>query len=372
MRHLATIRKIKEIYPIPNADKIEVAVIDGWQCVVSKDDNFKVGDLVVYIEIDSILPAIPEFAFMEKRKYRVKTIKLRGQVSQGLALPLSILDIFPEKKMVAPNEGADVTEFLGIKKFDPEAAREKVWWQKLAIQNKVVFPWWLKPFKRFKFIRNWWIKKHRAVDDFPDFIKKTDEERIQNMPILFEQLKKHGTVLTVTEKLDGTSATYFLNGDKFGVCSRNKWLLKEDDSPYWHVARNYRIEDFLRGLRYSFANKPKLLVIQGEIIGHGIQGNKYHRSDLALYAFNFIIDGKRVNYNDMCEYLECSAISPVPDLGFIIIQPDWEIKDIVECSKGVSKFRNEKEQREGIVCRNELEHASFKVINPDFLLKEEE
>ena len=369
-RHLATIRKIKELRLIPNADRIEVAVIDGWECIVNKADGFKVGDLVVYIEIDSVLPDRPEFEFMRKYKFRVKTIKLRGQVSQGLVLPL---DILPTNVTLIIEEGRDVTDLLGIKKYDPEAVREKQWWKKLGQQNKIEYPWWLKPFKRFKFIRNWWTRRNATIIDFPDFIKKTDEERIQNMPILFDTLKKHGTVLTVTEKLDGTSATYFLYKNKFGVCSRNKQLLKEDDSPYWQVARNYHIEEFLRGLRYSFGNnKPNILVIQGEIIGSGIQGNKYHRSDLALYAFNFIINGMRVNYKDMCEYLECSAISPVPDLGYLVVQPNWEIKDIVESSKGVSKFRNEKEPREGIVCRNELEHVSFKVINPDFLLKEED
>ena len=373
MRKLATIRKIKELFPIPNADRIEVAVIDGWQCVVNKADGFKVGDLVVYIEIDSVLPDRPEFEFMRKYKFRVKTIKLRGQVSQGLVLPLDILDKVHYLGVYEKKEGEDVTESLGIKKYDPEAAHEKIWWARLGQQNKIVFPWWLKPFKRFKFIRNWWIKKHRTVDDFPDFIKKTDEERIQNMPILFEQLKKHGTVLTATEKLDGTSATYFLKGDKFGVCSRNKWLLKEDDSPYWHIARKYHIEEFLRALRFSFGNdKPKLLVLQGEIIGHGIQGNKYHMSDMSLFAFNFIIDGRRASYDEMKNWLETSTISPVPIASTFTIQQGWEIKDIVEYSRGRSVLRDGKEPREGIVCRNELEHASFKVINPDFLLKEED
>lgn len=366
MRKLATIRKIKEIYPIPNADRIEVAVIDGWQCIVNKSDGFKVGDLVVYIEIDSVLPDKPEFEFMRKYKFRVKTIKLRGQVSQGLVLPISVLGTNPYC------EGADVTETLGIKKYDPESAQEKVWWQKLAVQNKIEFPWWLKPFKRIGFIRNWWINKHKTVDDFPDFIKKTDEERIQNMPILFDSLKKRGIVLCVTEKLDGTSATYFLKDGKFGVCSRNKWILKEDDSPYWQMAKKYEIEQFLRGVYDSFYHKPKLLVLQGEIIGHGIQSNKYHMSDRSLFAFNFIIDGKRCDYHDMKEYLEYSSINVVPDLGNIIVLPNQEIQDLVELSKGRSLYRDGKEPREGIVCRNELEHVSFKVINPDFLLKEED
>ena len=119
MRHLATIRKIKEIRPIPNADRIEVAVIDGWEVVVNKSDGFIAGDLVIYIEIDSVLPDRPEFEFMRKYKFRVKTIKLRGQVSQGLVLPMTIQGL-PKGEYKL---GQDITDLLGIKKYDPEAAK---------------------------------------------------------------------------------------------------------------------------------------------------------------------------------------------------------------------------------------------------------
>ena len=369
MRHLATIRKIKELRPIPNADRIETAIIDGWECIVNKADGFNVGDLVVYIEIDSVLPDKPEFEFMRKYKFRVKTIKLRGQVSQGLVLPISILDKYPD----IPDfiEGGDVTKWLGIKKYDPEAAQEKVWWQKFAVQNKVVFPWWLKPFKRIKFIRNWWINKHKTVDDFPNFIKKTDEERIQNMPILFDALKFKQTPLTITEKMDGTSATFFLNDGKFGVCSRNKWLLKDDGSPYWRVASKYNIQHILELIAEK--NKAKLVVLQGEIIGRDIQKNKYHLSEYMFMPFNLIINGNRLSWYDMNDRLAYTSLSCVPLLeSNFVIKDDWEIQDLVEYAKGISKYRNGKEQREGIVCRNESQHVSFKVINPDFLLKEDE
>ena len=371
MRHLATIRKIKELRPIPNADRIEVALIDGWEVVVNKSDGFKVGDMVVYVEIDSVLPDRPEFEFMRKYKFRVKTIKLRGQVSQGLVLPTSII---PHFGTIACQcgclEGDDVTEFLGIKKYDPEAAQEKVWWQKLAVQNKVVFPWWLKPFKRIKFIRNWWINKHKTVDDFPNFIKKTDEERIQNMPILFDELKRRQVSLTITEKMDGTSATFFLKDGKFGVCSRNKWLLKDDGSPYWQVANKYQIEEVLRSL--AFESNSKLVVLQGEIIGQSIQKNKYHLSGFMLMPFNLVFDGIRMDYHTMYSWLETTMLTCVPRLEESFIVPkDWEIADFVEYAKGTSLYRDGKEPREGIVCRNELEHVSFKVINPDFLLKED-
>lgn len=119
MRHLATVRTITDIRPIPDADKIEVVQVDGWECVVAKADGFKVGDKVVYIEIDSIVPERPEFEFLRDRKFRVRTIKLRKQVSQGLVLPLSIL---PSGKTYNIND--DVTEILGIKKYDPQAEQE--------------------------------------------------------------------------------------------------------------------------------------------------------------------------------------------------------------------------------------------------------
>ena len=370
MRHLATIRRIKELRPILNADRIEVAIIDGWEVVVNKSDGFKVGDLVVYIEIDSILPDKPEFEFMRKYKFRVKTIKLRGQVSQGLVLPLTIFrGMIPDWEKFS--EGDDVTEILGIKKYDPEAVKEKVWWQKLAAQTKVVFPWWLKPFKRIKFIREWWINKHKAVDNFPHFIKKTDEERIQNMPILFDELRRGYIPLSITEKMDGTSATYFLKDGKFGVCSRNKWLITEDDSPYWNVANKYQIEEILRAI--AFESGCKLCVLQGEIIGQSIQKNKYHLSGFMFMPFNLVLDGKRLNYHDMKEWLATTSLNCVPELSNdFIIPPQWEIADIVEYAKGTSLYRDGKEPREGIVCRNEEKHISFKVINPDFLLKEDE
>lgn len=376
MRHLATIRKIKELRPIQNADRIEVALIDGWEVIVNKEDGFKVGDLVVYIEIDSVLPDKPEFEFMRKYKFRVKTIKLRGQVSQGLVLPMNVLN-GEDNERINYKENDDVTDVLGIKKYDPEAAQEKVWYMNLG--KKVEFPWWLKPFKRIAFIRNWWLKRNRTVANFPDFIVKTDEERIQNLPNLFEILKERNVPLTVTEKMDGTSATYFLKDDKFGVCSRNKWLLKDDGSPYWQIAKKYEIEELLKNI----AGEHRLVVLQGEILGPSIQKNKYELSEPILMPFNLILDGVRCTWYDMHDRLTNSLLQCVPLVSnytedgvyngsTLIIPKDWEIHDFVEFAKGESKERTGNKPREGIVCRNEQHHISFKVINPDFLLKEDE
>lgn len=215
MRKLATIRTIANIKPIPNADRIEVAQIDGWEVIISKSDNFSQGDKVVYIEIDSKMPKTPEYDFLKSRRYVVKTIKLRGQVSQGLVLPLAVLPSGNYKV------GDDVTEILGVTKYDPEAEQENA----IVAENKKQNPI-IKYLMRFKWFRKLVIKR-TTKDKFPDWIKKTDEERIQNKPRLFEQLKADKTPLSVTEKVDGTSATYFLrkakkNKYEFGVCSRNK------------------------------------------------------------------------------------------------------------------------------------------------------
>ena len=120
MRKLATIREVADIRPIQGADNIEVAQIDGWECVVRKGE-FHVGEHVIYVEVDSVLPDRPEFEFMRNRKFRVRTIKLRGQVSQGLVFPLAVLPVGTPTEL-----GQDVTKELGIEKYDPQAAQEAV------------------------------------------------------------------------------------------------------------------------------------------------------------------------------------------------------------------------------------------------------
>ena len=192
MRKLASIQKIISLSPIPNADKIEKAIVLGWEVVVAKSENFKVGDLVVYIEIDSIVPPKPEFEFLRERKFRIKTIKLKGQVSQGLIVPLSVL---PKGNYV---EGQDVTEILGVKKYDPEGQKEqKLLDEKIARSNNKVnkflsrYPWYRRILTLFMPKKASW----------PKFIKKTDEDRIQLFPHICENEKD--TVFSVTEKLDG-------------------------------------------------------------------------------------------------------------------------------------------------------------------------
>lgn len=196
-RKLASIQKIVAIKPIEKADAIEVAQVLGWECVVKKSEGFKVGDLVCYIEIDSIVPDKPEFEFLRDRKFRVRTIKLRGQVSQGLVLPLSILPKGNYK------EDEDVTEILSIKKYDPQAeAEQKLIDEKMKNTNNKIH----KFFSKYPWYRKLFFKPKKS--GFPSFIKKTDEDRIQLFPHICENEKD--TIFSVTEKIDDRVEHIFL------------------------------------------------------------------------------------------------------------------------------------------------------------------
>jgi hypothetical protein len=356
MRQLATIQRIVGLNPIPNADNIVCATVQGWELVVKKDE-FQVGDLCVYIEIDSITPDRPEFEFLRERKFRVRTIKLRKQISQGLALPLSIL---PKRKY---KEGDDVTELLGIVKYDPEGEKERKLLEQKLNKSKNIFH---KLFSQYKWYRNL-IKRFtkRKANNFPSFISKTDEVRIQNKPNLCETLK--GKRLVKTEKLDGQSATYFLKKNKrgkfeFGVCSRNIHLLHKNNSSYWTIAEQLHIEDILRKL----IGDNDLIVLQGEIIGEGIQGNKYEIKGYDFYAYNLKYGNKRLGSEEASNILKTYNIKFVPILDNIFYIKDT-VKEMVDDSKGKSVLVNK--LKEGHVIRSYDGDLSFKVINPDFLLK---
>jgi hypothetical protein len=365
MRNLATIQRIERLTSIPDADRIELANIKGWQVVVKKGD-FKEGDLVVYCEIDSILPDKPEFEFMRERKFRVRTIKLRKQLSQGICFPLSILPNYDRPMKWGYEVEKDVTEILGITKYDPQAiAEQKETERKLGVEKS--------RFKRF-FLRYTWFRRLFAPMNrlpFPAFIKKTDEERIQNMPWVCE--KEKDTMFRITEKIDGTSATYFVLRNKpwkfwkpfiFGVCSRNYQLVKPDNSSYWKVANKLNIKERMIEAVKFFGLKS--LVWQGEIIGPNIQGNKYNVKDYDLYLFNLYVDGVLSFPNR----IECGNFNFVPLIawksGYFNSVADWLVF--------ADRFSvlNPDIPAEGIVCRNYEKGISFKVINNKFLLKYEE
>jgi hypothetical protein len=365
-RKLASIQRIVSLDPIPDADKIQKATVLGWEVVVAKSENHQVGDLVCYIEVDSIVPDRPEFEFLRERKFRVRTIKLRKQVSQGLIMPLTILP----GDFAGYQEGSDVTNVLGIKKYDPEGDKEQKLLDEKAARSKnklnkflLRYPWYRRLFSAFMPKKASW----------PKFIKKTDEDRIQLFPGICEREKD--TFFQVTEKLDGQSATYFLVKNKkkflwfgedyiFGVCSRNLLLPKPDNSSYWTIAKQLNIKDALLEL----IGDNDYVVLQGEIIGEGIQGNKYKIKGYSFYAFNLIFPTLSWSASEM-KALNFLGIKQVPLLTqHFRLKPT--IPENVEYAKGKSEIADT--LREGVVVRNYGKNISFKIINPDFLLKFEE
>ncbi|MFH1319511.1 MAG: RNA ligase (ATP) [Bacteroidota bacterium] len=328
MRKLASIQKIIALGPIEDADSIEKATVLGWQLVVKKGD-FNVGDLCVYCEIDSLLPERPGFEFLMPYKMRIKTIKLRGQISQGICFPLSILP--PETEI---KEDKDVTEILGIKKHEPPV------------------PAHLSG-----------IAKGKS----PSFIPKTDEPRVQ---IYQEVLNKYkGEKCFITEKLDGSSVTYYIKDGGFGVCSRNLELIETDENTLWKVAREQDIENKLRSLNKNYA-------IQGELVGEGIQKNTLKLKGQTVYFFNFF-DIDKYKYLDFHEFIsvfQTLGLYTVPliDKNFELTN---DINELVNISIGRSLI-NPDAWREGIVIRPLHEifdngRVSFKAVNPKYLLKHE-
>ena len=330
MRKLASIQHIKSLEPINGADAIEKATVLGWELVVKKGE-FQVGDPCVYCEIDCLMPERPEFEFLKPRGMRIRTVKLRGQVSQGICFPLSILPAGS-----SASEGDDVTEALGITKYEPPIPAN------LAGKVKGVFP---------------------------GFLPKTDETRIQVLQEVLDQFR--GTICYLTEKLDGSSVTYYLKDGEFGVCSRNLELLETPDNSIWRVARELDVEAKLRSMSGDFA-------LQGEIIGEGVQGNKYKLRGQSVRFFNvFDIAGYRhLDYAEFVRVFESLQLPTVP-----LLRDDYalssDIKELVQLAIATSQL-NPAMPREGIVIRPLSEQrtstaglgrVSFKAINPEFLLK---
>jgi RNA ligase (TIGR02306 family) len=333
MRKLASVQMIEDIAPIPEANVIRVASILGWKTVI-KEGQFNVGDWCVFVEIDSVFPSKPEFAEFLKRGNRLKTIRLRGQVSQGVCLPMSVL---PEGHY---HIGDDVTGILNITKYEPPIPA--------CLSGEI-------------------------KGAFPAFIPKTDEPRVQVSQGLLN--KYQGQKFYVSEKLDGSSTTYYLKDGQFGVCSRNLEMKKTENNTLWKLAQYYDIENKLKSLKFNVA-------IQGETIGEGIQKNIYKLRGQKFYIFNlFIIDEHRyATLEEMQSYLllmnnaSFIQLELVPIVGTVCLSN--HIEDVVKQSIGVSEL-NKTALREGLVFRPffqetwdaELGRVSFKAINPEYLLK---
>ena len=433
-RKLVTVRKIAELLPIEGADAIELAVVDGWKCVVRKGE-FSVGDYAVYFEIDSFLPSTDyrfESFMKNSREYlgvvghKLRTIKLRGQISQGLAMPLlNFPEIWnsagsPNTETVTTNisraahagacdfedavdmahvfaftdnpenfEGKDFAEVLGIVKWEPPVSG--------AVQGQ-------------------------AAGSFPSFIRKTDQERHQNLKReifgyddvysdfpdgdtitqeAFDAMLAKGqaikcddgvyrrvnkakaspdTIYEVTLKLDGTSCTYFKRDGEVGVCSRNLQLKINEEN----IASNALVNIFVTsGLQKIFESNTSLknIAIQGEVMGPGIQGNRENFKHPALFVFDIFdidageylspVDRDRmfteimemgVN-KELVKHVPVIAIDTLPNLGIV------DTESLIKYAEGPSINHA---VREGVVFKRLDGKFSFKSISNTFLAKEKD
>jgi RNA ligase (TIGR02306 family) len=331
-RKLASVRKIEEIKPIVGADKICAYRVGGWW-VVDAINKYKVGDLAVYYEIDSFLPIRPQFEFLRKSSYkrmgtadgfRLRTIKLRNVLSQGLLTPI------PEG-VVDPKENDDLTQVLDIVKYEPPIPAQ------LAGKIKGTFP-----------------------IHFP----KTEETRIQNFESDFSFLPL-GERVYVCEKLDGSSATFYYNKGEFGVCSRNWELVETEDNSFWRAAK-------LLSLKEKFIKLGRNIALQGELLSPGVQGNIYNFKDVNVYFFTaYDIDKHRRMYFDELEWVLFKLdlkIVPILDSNYILPKENLS-ESMLQYAEGKSAL-NPDVEREGIVVRGLNKEFSFKAISNKFLLSE--
>lgn len=342
MRKLATIQKIAEVQPIEGADKICKYRINNWW-IVDQKGAYEVGDKVIYCEIDSFLPVKPEFEFLRKSSYkklsdgtegfRLKTIRLRGQLSQGLILKYGLL--LGENSYYPMMEGQDVSDRLGIVKYEPPVPAC------LAGQVK---------------------------GNFPGFLHKTDEERVQNIKDAeYNSYKAKGKKFYFTEKLDGSSCTMYLRGNEFGVCSRNMDLKETDNNTFWKVARKYNIEEVLR--KHAEQTGLQTVAVQGELIGEGVQGNPYKIIGHEFHIFNLHYPDadEWACLEELEEFAHDNSLTLVPIVQKNVELPNT-INDCLQLAEGKSAL-NANTEREGIVIRYHDRSISFKAISNKFLLK---
>lgn len=333
-RKLARIETILALEPIPGADLIECATIGGWKVVVKKG-LYQLGNFAAYFEIDSLIPFKPwsSFLFKDKRElYRLKTVKLKGQISQGLLIPISEI---PELSGLTLENELDLTDLLKIQKWEPNIPAN------LAGQVK---------------------------GNFPHFLRKTDEERLQNARYVLDEIKD--IPIYISLKCDGTSFTGYKHETIFGVCSRNLELREEGGDDYWAIAKKY---DLPNKLKDGFA-------IQAELVGPSIQENKMGLIEKKLYVFNVwdIKAQKFLDYHDFVHFVREMGLETVPILEENYVNKDGNPPDVNQWLAYADKqvYHVSGKPAEGIVVRPMVERysealrgrLSFKVISNRFLL----
>ena len=397
-RELAYVVIIDGIEPIPGYDRVEHAIVGGWRVIVQKD-QFKVGDPAIYFEIDSRVPADREcFAFLEKRHYKIKTLKMCKTLSQGLLMHASdfgwtigdyngITCISDDEGVLhyATDESRFLTQKLGVTYADDEDNSRKApsvdKYKKMEMRHRKLFKnpvihW----FMRYKFGRKvmffFFGKKKDKKNGWPSWVSKTDEERVQNMPWILNSTDKW----IATEKIDGTSTTFTMKRGKFGrksfyVCSRNVCFGEEnkpcyyDTNVYWEMAKKYDIYKVLSTMLDAMSGE-EWITIQGETYGDGVQKRDYSLKDHDFAAFNLIFSSTgRVGTNEMISILKGYNVPCVPVVEENIDFTDKfaTMEDMLLWAEGNSQVDGL--PREGIVFRTTDGQKSFKAVSNSFLLK---
>ena len=400
-RELAYVVLVDGIEGLPGYDRVESAVIGGWHCIVPKG-QFKVGDPGIYFEIDSKVPNTnPAFAFLEKRNYKIKTQKMCKSISQGLLMHAEdfgwsigydtndssgnvpyIIDDKGEYHY-ASGESRFLTQKLGVIYADAEDNQRKApsvdKYKKMAQRHPEIFR---KPFVRWLMKRQWgknlmfflFGKKKDKKNGWPEWVSKTDEERIENMPWILTDKNKEWIA---TEKIDGTSTTFTMKRGKRGkkemyVCSRNVCFdtiekpCYYETNVYWEMAQKYDVFNVLSHIIDELG--CDWVTIQGETYGEGIQRNTYDLDHHDFRAFNLITsDIGRWNTIDMEKYLTPLGIFSIPILNEGMVLPDT-VEELREFVNGEPSVINKK-MKEGIVFRTKDGIQSFKCVSPEYLLK---
>lgn len=342
-RKLASIQRIWKIEPIEGADRIELAYVLGWKCVVDKG-SFQPMDLAVYFEVDSFLPVKPEFEFLRKSSYksseimgegfRLRTVKLRGQISQGLLLPLSILPIGDYEL------NQDVTSILGVKKWEEE--------ERATTAGTI-------------------------IGGRPSFIPLTDETRVQAMPELIDAFGD--LIFYITTKMDGASHSIGIDETGIHVCSRNCEMKDDGKNAFYEMVKRNELPKKMR--KYMNTSGVKSLVLQGELCAPGIQSNRLKLKAPQWYVFTVISDGDRVSLEEMmyvCDILGLKHV-PIEEIGKDLKSKYPNVEAVLARADGTYPNGGPKE---GIVIRPvdpvrckllDGNYLSMKAVSNKYLLK---
>ena len=346
MRKLASIQKIWKIEPIEGADRIELAHVLGWQCVVNKG-QFHPMDIGVYFEIDSFLPIRPEFEFMRTSSYkktdimgegfRLRTMRFRGQISQGLLLPLSQFPEIPADAEI----GTDVTELLGVRKWEIEER---------ATTGGTV------------------------IGNLPYDIPHTDETRVQEEPELIQAFA--GLEYYISTKMDGSSHSIGIDENGFHVTGHNYEYKDDGNSSFYELVKARGYQEKMEA--FAQENGLTALTIQGELCAPGIQRNRLRLAKPEWYVFTVRENGKRVGLKRMLEI--CTVLGmehvPIEEIGTDLPSKYPTVEALLERADGDYPNGGKKEgivvrPTEPIFCPLISASLSMKIVSNKYLLKNE-